>query len=54
MDIATKKRLEEQLRQLILSAEATKDEVPAPGAAARRSGVQVIRRRKGAPDRKIG
>jgi hypothetical protein len=53
MDIATKKRLEEQLRQLILSAEAAKDE-SSPPAATRRSGVQVIRRRKGAPDRKIG
>ena len=52
MDIATKKRLEEQLRQLILSAEAAKDESPTP-ATSRHSGVRVIRRRKGAPDRKI-
>ena len=52
MDIATKKRLEEQLRQLLLQAESSKDE-EGPHAVARTSVVRVIRRRKGVPDRQI-
>ena len=45
MDVATKKKIEEQLRQLILKAETDPD--PENGFGSSRSrGVQVIRRRK--------
>ncbi len=45
MDVATKRKIEEQLRQLILKAESDKDQNAGPGAS-RSTGVQVIRRRK--------
>jgi hypothetical protein len=52
MDVATKKRIEEQLRQLLMRAEAAKDENGLPGAQ-RSGGVQVIRRRKGSVERRV-
>ncbi|MBW1648245.1 MAG: hypothetical protein JRJ72_09055 [Deltaproteobacteria bacterium] len=45
MDVATKKKIEEQLRQLILKAETDPDQDSGFGTS-RSRGVQVIRRRK--------
>jgi hypothetical protein len=45
MDVATKKKIEEQLRQLILKAETDPDQDNGFGSS-RSRGVQVIRRRK--------
>lgn len=55
MDAATKKRIEEQLRQLVRQAEngqSGREETEAP-ASKRPTVVRVIRRRKGIPDRKV-
>lgn len=52
MDAATKKRIEEQLRQLVRQAESGREDNDAP-ASGRPTVVQVIRRRKGTADRKV-
>jgi len=49
MDVATKKKIEEQLRQLILKAESDQD---SGFGTSRSRGVQVIRRRKGSVARR--
>jgi hypothetical protein len=51
MDVATKKKIEEQLRQLILKAESDTDQDSGFGGS-RSHGVQVIRRRKGSVSRR--
>lgn len=51
MDVATKKKIEEQLRQLILKAESDSDQETGFGGS-RSRGVQVIRRRKGSVARR--
>jgi hypothetical protein len=52
MDVATKKKIEEQLRQLILKAESDPDQDNGFGAS-RSRGVQVIRRRTGSVARRV-
>lgn len=51
MDVATKKKIEEQLRQLILKAESDPDQDNGFGTS-RSRGVQVIHRRKGSVARR--
>lgn len=52
MDQATKKRLEDQLRELIRSASPSKED-ESPAYEKRSPVVRVIRRRKGTPDLQI-
>ncbi|MDD2603982.1 MAG: hypothetical protein PHF66_04105 [Desulfobacteraceae bacterium] len=51
MDVATKKKIEEQLRRLILKAETDENQDGGFGTS-RSRGVQVIRRRKGSVARR--
>jgi len=53
MDITTKKRLEEQLRQLIREADASPPSAERRPSAEKSRAVQVIRRRKRMPARKV-
>lgn len=52
MDEDKKRKLEAQLRQLMMQAEETESDAP-PVSEKRPVVVRVIRRRKGMPDRQI-